>query len=39
MVVAVSLRRDVVATITHEKMNTKGGEMAFYHKALESQNP
>ena len=36
MVVVVSLRRDVAATLTHDKLNTKGGQGAFYHKALES---
>ena len=35
MVVVVSLIRDVVATLTHDKMNTKGGQRAFYHKSLE----
>ena len=34
MVVVVSLRRDVAATLTHDKMNTKGGGRAFYHKSL-----
>ena len=37
MVVVVSLRRDVAATLTHDKLNTKGGRRAFYHKSLERE--
>ena len=37
MVVDVSLRKDVEATLTRDKMNTKGGQRAFYQKSLERQ--
>ena len=37
MVVVVSLRRDVAAKLTCDKMNTQAGQMAFYHRALERQ--
>ena len=37
MVVAVFMRRDVAAMLTCDKMNTKGGWRAFYHKSLDRQ--
>ena len=35
MVVVVSMRRDVVAMLTHDKLNRKGGQRDFYHKYFE----
>ena len=35
--VAISLRRYVEATLIRDKMDTKGGQRSFYHKALEMQ--
>ena len=39
MLVVVPMRRDVVATLTSDKMNKKEAEGNFYHKLLERKKP